>query len=84
MTDKKDATQPFLTLERITAKLWTDQWGLKHLAVRHISPQQRRNVSAADELETACLFEFAEMFGCLPFGNEKAKWNKCSEKKNRR
>ena len=78
MTEKKDATEPFLTLRRKATDLW--HWGLKHLEVRYISPQGRQNVSAVDELETVCLYEFAQMFGRLPLGNEKPKWNKYSDK----
>jgi len=90
MTEKENATQPFLTLRRKAAMLWSGgkwkkrgkkkRWGLKHLEVRYISPQQRQNVSAADELETACLHEFAQMFHSLPLGNDKPKWKKYSDK----
>jgi hypothetical protein len=78
MTEKGDTTEPFLALRRKAVELWS--WGLKNLEVRYVSPQGRQNVSAVDELETACLYQFAQMFGCLPRGNKKAKWNQYSEK----
>ncbi len=77
MTEKKDANV-LLTLRRKATELW--HWGLKHLEVRYISPQGRQNVSAVDELETVCLYEFAQMFGRLPLGNVKPKWNRYSDK----
>lgn len=80
MTERKDATEPFLALKRKAAELFDAVTGLNRLEVRCISVRGRQNVSAADELETACLHQFEEMFGCRPLGNQKTKGKDISDK----
>jgi hypothetical protein len=73
MTEKNNATQPFNSLRRKAEYLFKKVHGLKRLEVRCVSALGRQNVPVADNLETACLDSFDEMFGRYPLGNDKGK-----------
>jgi hypothetical protein len=72
-TEKHNATQPFNSLRRKAESLFKEVHGLRRLEVVYISALGRQAVPVADQLETACLDSFDEMYGRRPLGNERTK-----------
>jgi len=73
MTEKSNVKRPFTTLREKAESLFKKVHGLKRLEVRCISALGRQRVSVADELESACLDTFDEMFGDKPLANGRGK-----------